>query len=284
MSDLVGFLLFITATVAVLALVYAVVEFRFLIPPPRHGLVILMYHKLTAGAAPDPLTVHTEMFARHLKFLKGENFTPVSFLQLLDHLKHQTPLPPKPVIITLDDGYQNNYELAYPLLKQYGFKATIFLPVGFIGKTNVWDAGKETVAGKNVAEKIMDYPLLRELAAEGLIELGLHSFAHIDYRNLTPPEIESDLEACLETLKENNCPFVPVFAYPYGGIPREASLRRATESLFKKHGIELAVRIKSRINRLPIENFYALTRTTVSGTDAFWKFKIQVRKGATKLF
>ncbi|MBC8041997.1 MAG: polysaccharide deacetylase family protein [Rhizobacter sp.] len=283
MSDLVGLVIFIIATLAMLALIYAVVQFRFLIPPPRHGLVILMYHKLTA-AAPDSLTIHAEMFARHLKFLKDENFTPVSFLQLLDHIKHQTPLPPKPVIITLDDGYQNNYDLAYPLLKRYGFKATIFLPVGFIGKTNVWDAGKQTVAGKNVAEKIMDYPLLRELAAEGLIEFGLHSFAHTDYRTMTPEQIDNDLRACLETLKENNCPFVPVFAYPYGGIPRDATLRTATESLFKKHGIELALRIKSRINRLPLENLYALTRTTVSGTDAFWKFKIQVHKGATKLF
>ena len=85
---------------------------------------ILLYHHLSENLVGD--TIRPETFSRHMELLRENGYETVSFDDLIAFTEKGTPLPEKPVVITFDDGYTSNYEVAFPILQEYGFKATIF--------------------------------------------------------------------------------------------------------------------------------------------------------------
>ena len=253
-------------------LLWFVCRYSFLIPAPK-GLPILLYHKLSQGAE-DALTISARHFESQLSYLKTEGYQSISFADVRAAISENRPLPPKAVLLTFDDGYLNTYELGYPLLQKYRFTATVFLPVSFIGRTNVWDGG---------TEPLMSFDQIRAMAAAG-IEFGLHSYQHENYARYSPAQMEGDVSQCVKTLQENGCTFAPVFAYPYGRMPKDPVARRALYDIFHRCQIDFAVRIGSRINSLPPSDPYELKRTVIDGTDSLRVFKIKLRKGRTRLF
>lgn len=90
---------------------------------------ILLYHHISE----DTLT--QEQFQTEMQLLKDGGYHTVSFDQIFDFVEKGTPLPEKPVCLTFDDGYLSNYEIAYPLLKEYGMKATFFAIGATVGNT-----------------------------------------------------------------------------------------------------------------------------------------------------
>lgn len=264
--------LLVTAVVLLVILLYLVIDYGFLVPAPR-GLPILLYHDVSASRN-DKLTISVDRFEKHLSYLKRKGYTAISFAELAGVLDGDGVLPEKPVLITFDDAYVSQYELAYPLLEKYGFKATFFLPVAYIGRTDEWVDGQKRIIG---------YDVVREMAGSSA-EFGLHTFRHGNYGFLSPEEMEADVALCLRTLSERGCPYFPVFAYPYGTVPKDPVVRRRMEEIFGKHGIAFAVRIKSRMNALPPRNVYDLRRIGLSGRDSFLDFRIKLKKGRRKLF
>lgn len=98
---------------------------------------ILMYHYLSVPPADADiyrldLSVTPEQFSRHLDAMLDAGYTTVSLFDLWNHLENGVDLPPKPVVLTFDDGYLDNYENAFPLLIQRGMTATFFIVTGFI--------------------------------------------------------------------------------------------------------------------------------------------------------
>lgn len=255
-----------------LVLLWLVYRYGLFVPAPT-GLPILMYHKVSRHHD-DDLTISSARLDSQFAYIKSRGYTSVSFLDLKASLDGQRPLPPKPVLLTFDDGYLNTYELAYPLLLKHQLKATVFLPVAFIGKSNEWDGG---------AEPLMSYDQILQLAGP-LVEFGLHSYRHENYLSYSSAQIEADVSECVSVLERNNCTFTRVFAYPYGRMPKDENGGRALRDSFRRHKIDFAVRIGSRINTLPPKDVYELKRTVVRGTDSFWEFKIKLQKGRAKLF
>jgi len=157
---------------------------------------------------------------------------------------------------------------------RYGFKATIFLPVGLLGQTNVWDEGHE--------------PLLsaQQLSAldPAVVELGLHSYSHDNYQRMNAAEIGGDARRCLDGMSAQHLPCAPALAYPYGKYPREPKAKAAMQAELAAAGVACAMRIGNRVNRLPLRNRYELRRINVKGTDTAWEFRTKVRKGRVKLF
>ena len=94
------------------------------------GVPVLNYHQVEDKDG-NPLTLWTDQFEAQMAYLAAEGYTTITIDEMMDAYEHGTPLPEKPVIITFDDGYADNYENAYPILKKYGFKATIFLIYDF---------------------------------------------------------------------------------------------------------------------------------------------------------
>lgn len=98
---------------------------------------ILMYHYLSVPPANADiyrldLSVTPDRFAAHLDALQAAGYTTISLYDLLQNLVQGTPLPDKPVIITFDDGYRDNYENAFPLLVAHNMTATFFVVTDFI--------------------------------------------------------------------------------------------------------------------------------------------------------
>jgi peptidoglycan/xylan/chitin deacetylase (PgdA/CDA1 family) len=263
---LIVFLLLIIAVVTI--------HFRFFIPPKK-GLPVLMYHKVLPGQQ-DGLTVSTDQFDLHLMYLKEKGYQTVSFKSLKAMIKDGAPLPPKTAILTFDDAYLNFREYALPLLKKYNFTATVFVPVAFIGKTNIWDKGNDP---------LMSDADLKRLALNEDIEIGLHSFLHRSYGDLALADMEEDLGNCRRTLDFYGIPFTNVLAYPYGGYPKkDPLLKEQMISMFKQAGLDFALRIGNNINPWPIRSPFEIKRIDIKGNDSFFVFRTKVRKGRAKLF
>ena len=103
---------------------------------------IICYHQIVKDGETNASTATEATFESHMKALSESGFTPVSIYDLKAYVENGADLPEKPVLITFDDGYLGNYEIAFPILKEYGFKATIFAIGVSVGKDTYKDTGK----------------------------------------------------------------------------------------------------------------------------------------------
>lgn len=166
--------LYITAGILLVILVILTVEFSLLVPAKR-GLPILMYHKVSEGFA-DGLTIPAEKLEKHFIYLRVKGYQSLTFTDLEQFMKEGSPLPRRPVILTFDDADQSFYDRALPLLRDYGLNATVFVPLAYMGKTNIWDKGND---------RIMAPETIREVATRERTGIGLHSFLHRSYAEMT---------------------------------------------------------------------------------------------------
>lgn len=128
-----------------------------------------MYHHIAvpppnADAIRYDLSVPPDRFEAHLRYLKQAGYTTISLDALVYHLTRGWPLPPRPIIITFDDGYLDNYENAFPLLQKYGFSGAFFI---------ITDVVNHRTPG------YMTWDMVREMRAAGM-EFGAHGRTHID--------------------------------------------------------------------------------------------------------
>jgi peptidoglycan/xylan/chitin deacetylase (PgdA/CDA1 family) len=250
--------------------VFLVLRYSMFLPPIK-GLPVLLYHKV-AHFVQDSLTISPITLENQLSWLCNNGYTTISLSQLLAFIKNKTPLPQKPVMITFDDGYVNNLELAYPLLRKYSCKAVFFIPTAGIGKTNYWD---------KVQEPLMTVAQLLSLDPD-TVELGLHAHEHIHYGNVQAEVLENDLKNNIAAFRENQIPFVPALAYPYGGRPKDKTAYKTMIKTLMVNSVKIAFRIGNRVNRLPLKNVYEVQRISIQGSDSMWTFTTKLTKGRVK--
>ena len=253
-------------------LVFLTIQYSIIIPPVK-GLPVLMYHKVSEDIS-NNLTIKNESLKLQLKYIKEKGYTAIFCSELIDSMKLGKALPKKPIIITFDDGYQNNYTYLIPILEELQLKATIFLPVKHIGSVNSWDKG---------SEPLMNFDTLKSINSE-LVEFGLHSYAHTNLKNLSIQEIDDDIKLCFSALESQNIKFIKAIAYPFGAYPREEPKKSEFLKTLKNNNIELGFRIGNKINKLPVKNPFELKRIDIKGIDSFWTFKTKLKKGRVKLF
>jgi len=266
--------LFIPVLICLLVLIWLVLEYGILIPG-RKGLPILMYHKVSTGKE-DGITISKEKLQRQFEYILHKGYQTLSFKDLNETVKIGRPLPKKPLILTFDDAYVDFLVNAVPLLRKFGFKATVFIPVGYMGKTNSWDHGSDSILSANEINKLTNIDD---------IEFGIHSFLHRSYADMDPDGIEKDLELCIQTLGYHNIPFVRVLAYPYGSYPRkDIYLKARMKDIFRKSHLQFALRIGNKINPWPLKDPYEVKRIDIKGLDNFYTFKTKLKKGRRKFF
>ena len=111
-------------------------------PSPKQvtTVPVLMYHYIRELPVNTPdqlgygLSVSPKLFEDELGYLAGAGYQSVSMADVTSHVTRGTPLPPKPIVLTFDDGYADFYTAALPLLDRYHFTATTYLVVNFLGK------------------------------------------------------------------------------------------------------------------------------------------------------
>ena len=132
-----------------------------------HELTVLLYHHITSDGADDSTSIAD--FRGNMERIRNCGYTPVSLCDIDAYVYLGKPLPQKPLIIRFDDGYLSNYELALPILEEFGYKAVIFA----IGVT----VGRDTY--KDTSEPITPHftsEQAREMVAGGLIEVQSHTY------------------------------------------------------------------------------------------------------------
>src|SRR2546425_841656 len=203
----------------------------------RMKLPILLYHKIDRippGSRYPKNYVTPEQFAAQLAFLARRGYTSTTFADYLAYRRGERLLPRRAVIITFDDGYRSNRTIALPLLRQYGFGATIFLVTAYVGMTNRWDADE-------IQEPLLDAADVRAMQAAG-IDFGSHTATHVRLATLRPVEALRELRTSRERLGALLGKPVSVVGYPYGDYNRE------TMQFARDAGYEAGVIIRRRMN------------------------------------
>ena len=210
-------------------------------------LPILMYH-YTGPLPPNPdvfrrdLTVSPALFEGQLTSLADSGIETVTLDRLFDHLEGRRPLPPRAVALTFDDGYVDNYEVAFPLLKRYGMVGTFFVTTGFVGRPGY-----------------MTWEQLEEMASAGMA-IEAHSVTHADLTKIAPAQLSRELGVPKQQLEERlgrPCRFL---AYPGGRF--DPAVIRAT----KAAGYTAAVTTQHGLRHTGAGPF-ELTRVRVRGTE-----------------
>ncbi len=181
---------------------------------PAH-IPVLMYHKVVKAPLPSKhrIFVTTETFEQHLTFLRNRGAVPINFLQYEAFRSGKRPwseFPENPVFLTFDDAYLNNLENAVPLLKRFGFTATIFALGSDSARTNFWDS-----AEGEPQEPLMTAAQLLEAQNSG-IEIGAHSLTHRHLTRLNDSEAMEEILHSKQNLEATLGRPVISFAYPYG--------------------------------------------------------------------
>lgn len=227
-----------------------------------------MYHKTIDTGQTDLLTVSRQQLEEQLQFLLHEGYNCVSLQEIINHITKGSPLKKRPVVLTFDDGYKNNFTVLYPLLQKYNLKAVIFLVPGYV---EISEAGKGA-----------EYLNMEDIRAMNpdIIEFGLHTFDHKSYSTLEPVAVEEDIIKTKEWFETFKIKYLPALAYTYGEFPKGNKNKLMNLfNVFKKHGIVAAFNIGNRINSLPLKKKFVIQRIDVRGTESLSQFTSKVKKG-----
>jgi peptidoglycan/xylan/chitin deacetylase (PgdA/CDA1 family) len=180
---------------------------------------VIFYHKIDKPA-PDSLVrggfTPPKRFARQMAYLKQAGFDFYTTSELIAHFQEQGRFPPNGIALTFDDGWKDNYANAFPVLRKFGIKATIFIIPSCIGELST----KAAAAGEGPRAHLSREEILA-MSRDG-IEFGSHSLNHRLLHELSPGEVQTEVFEAkkeIESLTQKAC---LTFAYPAGFFSEEA--------------------------------------------------------------
>ncbi|MBI5055063.1 MAG: polysaccharide deacetylase family protein [Nitrospirae bacterium] len=217
---------------------------------------VLSYHKFSKYRS-DTLTVSERDFEEQMAFLKKNGYKVISADELFDFLNFRKQVPDKSVVITIDDGWRSTYDIAFPILKKYGYPATLFVYTDFITQ------------GSNA----LDWKLVSAMEGNG-IDIQCHTKTH---RNLNMRDEQESFREYFESLKEELTESAAIIrkrlnkevrylAYPYG------ETNSLTVALLKKLGYRGAFTVYRGGNPFFIDN-YRIKRSMVYGSFSLKEFE-----------
>lgn len=180
---------------------------------PIGQIPILMYHVIGDGSGSlQELYVNPGVFASQMEYLQANGYHTITMSELYDHWQEGTPLPARPIILTFDDGYRSDYELAFPILQANGFRAVHFL---YVRK-------QLNHANSLTREEIA------ELLAAGH-EIGNHTYNHIELHTAGPQGLVKETQQAKTALEGILDIQIVSFCYPVGRYNSDA-IRAVEES------------------------------------------------------
>lgn len=239
-------------------------------------LPIIMYHSLLKDEKyQGKYVLSPDLFESDLKYLEQNGYTTIVIQDLIDYFDKGTPLPEKPIMLTFDDGYYNNYLYAYPLLKKYDSKAVISI-IGFYTE-KYSDSGEVSANYSHIT-----WEEIKEMTESGLVEIQNHSYNLHSTKNgrtgakrkngETKEEyvavLKTDLSK-LQTLLAEKCQITPTaFTYPFGAISA------ASIDVVKELGFSASLTCLQQINIIDSkDDLFLLNRYLRSEEDSETFFK-----------
>ncbi|MCM3782987.1 polysaccharide deacetylase family protein [Neobacillus mesonae] len=221
---------------------------------------VLMYHYIVPkelNREPgNKSVINAEDFEAGMDYLHNEGYYTPTLRELEQYVKGEITLPKKSVVITFDDGYENNLMYAYPILKKYNFNAAIFVIGSKVQKENdPFDPAKKSFLTLNQIEQSSDvfefHSHTYNLHYKGFPRCGSNYAAGLDTK-LLKQDIEQMKQFGIDT---------PYFAYPYG--------EKSTQMMYflREQGYRMAFSVRQGLVK-PGDNLMKLNRLTVTtGTD-----------------
>lgn len=196
-------------------------------------LPVVMYHSmLPQKDRQGTYVISPTLFERDLQTIRQAGYTTVLAGDLIAYVERGSPLPEKPILLTFDDGYYNNYRYAFPLLQKYGMKAVISPVVGWSEyySNHPEESDREIYSHLTFAQ-------MREMTTSGLVEIQNHSYdlhynktgqrkgaqkVSTETETVYQAMLRQDLTTAQKTLAEQVGVPPTLFVYPYGAMSREA--------------------------------------------------------------
>lgn len=235
---------------------------------PR-GVVILMYHRVNDVLPDHPLVTRSKEFEKQMAFLnRHKNIYEVISLKDFEESPerfYNSAKPQTKIIITFDDGYQDNYLHAYPVLKKYKFSATVFLTAGLIDSDKKFKR-YDAVQGRDMLNWEEIYEML-----DNKITFGAHTVNHPHLSELSSQEQYQEISESIKEVK-GHIPLekqISTFCYPYGDY-NEETLKVVQELSVK---CALSVRVGFNTKDTPL---HELKRIEVLGNDSIKSFEYKL--------
>jgi peptidoglycan/xylan/chitin deacetylase (PgdA/CDA1 family) len=218
-----------------------------------------MYHQVAADVQPNfrKYTVSVRAFRRQIQWLRMCGYNAISLEQWSAFAKGE-PLPPKPVLITFDDGFRSCYDTAVPILLDAGYTAVFYLVTELMGRSSEW------LSGSGVVLPIMSWSQARELERVGFY-CGAHTQKHARLSSLPDHECRSELVGSRETLESRLGRHIRDLAYPFGSCDDRVR-RLAVEA-----GFESACSVRMGLASRGDDSLM-LPRVPVNGNESFLDF------------
>lgn len=169
----------------------------------KYAVPILMYHSVIPDPEPDNmLAVSVKSFERQMRFLKKHRYNVVSVEEIADMIKNKKRMPHKTIAVTFDDGYKDNYDYAFPILKKYGLAATVFIITQEVGRPEgdrlSWDE-------------------IKSMRDSGLVTVGSHCIGPEPLTKITSEEtVKREIFGSKKVLEKELGRPVNAFSYPEG--------------------------------------------------------------------
>lgn len=164
-------------------------------------LPVIFYHHIQSRESAvankqTSLTVYTDVFQKQMQYLKDVGYIPIGMERLSDFFDNGFATPARSILLTFDDAYQDFYTDAYPILQNFGFRATMFTPTGLVGNPGylTWD----------------------EIAAmNGPILFANHTWSHANVA-VSTAKMQTEISTADSQLLDHGLNTAKIFAYPYG--------------------------------------------------------------------
>src|SRR3954451_22432340 len=208
----------------------------------QRSLRVLMYHKVN-DVPENPLSMPVSVFDEQMDLLRVLGYTVVGLQAVLDYYVDGTPLPPKAVLITFDDGYHDNLDNASRVLRKYGYAGVLFVPVGYLDDRQPLPH-EERLAAQGVMNRTLDWDELADVERNG-IRIESHGISHRPLANLEVDEAAREITLSKLRLEERLGRPVRAFSYVKGS---EADYRPVHLSLVRQAGYDVAFSAVSGAN------------------------------------
>jgi peptidoglycan/xylan/chitin deacetylase (PgdA/CDA1 family) len=167
-----------------------------------------MYHSISDGHGPT--CIAPEVFREQMAMLEDAGYRVISLLDLLNWMEGDRNLPERCVALTFDDGFADFATIAFPELRERGWPATVYLPVGHVGGFDDWEAPL-----RSGRRPLLDWQTVAELAADG-VEFGGHGVEHCDLTRVRGALLEAEVRDSKRAIEDRTGQKVTSFAAPFG--------------------------------------------------------------------
>ena len=181
------------------AIAAAVIIWLYVAPVPW-GIPVLEYHMVTEkpGEEDESDYVTPAELREQLDYIREQGYTTITMLEFMKARKGKAQLPEKPIILTFDDGYEDNYSVALPMLEERGMKAMVYMVTNMIGHPGY-----------------LGWEQLRDMQDRGF-EIGSHTANHLPLTSLGPEEKVSEVQLSKLLMEWNGIRTVFSLSYPNG--------------------------------------------------------------------